>query len=120
MSAIGLLVGVYVRNSASLLGTLSLDNAPVAGVAGSANVLGAKPGSTLTLTDTVGGLYSVAGTVVSWTSGVAAGTDHPIIRETNGGFANSPHDTALTVVVAAPAGGVLDFRIAGNPLISRL
>jgi hypothetical protein len=109
MSRLGLGIGLYVPVTALVLVDLALDGAPAAGVAGSANVVGLTAGSTLTLTNTVGGVYSLAGTVLSWTSAVASGTDHPVLRETLGSASNSPHDTTLSVVIPGGSGGALDF-----------
>lgn len=77
-----------------------------AGVAGSSAITNTTGSSTLSLTNTVGGLYSVdsAGRTLNWTTGVVAATDHPVIRETLAGATNTPHDTTLNVVISAASG----------------
>lgn len=93
--------GGYLQQN---LGSLALSTPNgTAGASGSSAITGATPGSTLTMQNTVGGLYSVDSGARSliWTSSVVAGTDNPVVRETLAGFANSPHDNTLPVTIAA-------------------
>lgn len=88
--------------AAPTLNTLTLSTPTgTAGTAGSSAIVGKTGGSTLTLTNNVGGLYSVAGSTLSWTSSVVAATDMPTIRETLAGATNTPKDTTVSVVISA-------------------
>ena len=94
--------------------TLSTSSA-TAGSPFSATVQGVTGGSTLVLTNNVGGLYSLAGTTLSG-SGLSAGTDNPAIQETLSGAIGSPNTTVFSIVVAASGGtgGQLDFSTPVN------
>lgn len=85
------------------LGVLTLSSyVKVAGVAGSATIVGRTAGSTLTLSDDIGGLYSInsATGVLSWTSGVTSAVDSPMILETLVGATGSPKNSLVTLAVA--------------------
>jgi hypothetical protein len=100
----------FVVTAGAVLSALSLaSGAAQVGVSGSDTITGTSVGSTLALTDTVGGKYSLVGTTLSWTSAVTAGTDRPVVVETLAGAAGSPRQTTLAVVVTAILPGQLNF-----------
>jgi hypothetical protein len=88
------------------LNALSLsDLTATVGEAFSATVIGSAAGSTLTLTENVGGKYSLAGVTLTG-SGLTAGTDAPAITETPLDPLYEPRETVFGVVVsAAPVTG---------------
>lgn len=91
---------------APTLAALTLQSSSAStGVAGSTNVLGRTVGSTLTLTNNVGGVFSInsATAVLSWSSSIASGANTPTIRETLAGATNTPRDTSPTVTASAVA-----------------
>lgn len=76
----------------------------LAGQSGSSPIVGKTSGSTLSLTNTVGGVFSVQNSppMLLWNSGITAGTSQPVIRETLATAINSPHDTTVSVAASAP------------------
>lgn len=89
---------------APTLAALTLQSSSAStGVSGSTNILGRTVGSTLTLTNNVGGVFSInsATAVLSWSSSIASGANTPTIRETLAGATNTPRDTSPTVTASS-------------------
>src|SRR5689334_20295602 len=104
-------------SSRRVLQVLTLaNNSATQGQAGSTTIVGRTPGSTLTLTDTVGGVFSINSVtgLLSWTSAIAVGDSHPIVRETLAGALGSPKDTTLTVTAAASGSLVITGFTGGS------
>lgn len=99
---------------APTLAALTLQSSSAStGVSGSTNILGRTVGSTLTLTNNVGGVFSInsATAVLSWSSSIASGANTPTIRETLAGATNTPRDTSPTVT--ASAAGSFTINVSG-------
>lgn len=98
------------RNALGTLNNLTLASGiKVAGQSGSTTIIGRTVGTTLSLSNNVGGLYSIndATATLSWTSGVTSADDLPTIVETPP--VGLPKSTTVTLSVATTS-----FTIQGS------
>ena len=98
-------------SGALTLNTLVLSTtAATAGQPFTANILNRTAGSSLALTNTVGGKYSLSGLTLTG-SGLTAGVDQPQVTETLAGAVNSPKLNTFAIVVSSggSSAGTLDL-----------